>query len=544
MTQLQDNDLCSDLYDVLENCTNEELDPIVDVLGQSQQSVLKISRAFEKYFPDHTHYADRIGDEIYRLGLQALGRNDGKRPSYTEIIGGLCKQVGFPSTLTGEDEATLLNLFSKQYLSLRPSTIDQQALVNEAAKAVATAVRGILSSDAWPPFAAVMLQIIYLRRKLIAEGRIQLASITGTEISSTSASTDSAVDSVIIQTENGDRVFSLVTIPDTDTTGWRDMEYSRNLLNVLTPILKAAQPFISTEQLLKNGNYYRAEMVLSYSEKLGHYVGTAKGHQGMVRLDPASLVSLATPAGLLTLAAAIAEQKKLEAIEKSLDEIKASIKDVSKFQQNERRSIITASIRYFQQVAPSVLTGELPNEVLQIIERHEVDLVRVQEHLTSDIRAQVVAFNAIKKEGWGSSKYATAIKEAQTSIERMCDEILLCIRARACGYQLLCAFPGRDTGKKVRLQDIANALSALSSMGEVGLLIDKAFREKIQGISSYEIKASVLAHENVLFDKIAIESANIIKGLNDAAKEISEPTEALSVDIKVQDGVPVAIRMA
>lgn len=544
MTQLQDNDLCSDLYDVLANCTNEELDPIVDVLGQSQQSVLKISRAFEKYFPDHTHYADRIGDEIYRLGLQALGRNDGKRPSYTEIIGGLCKQVGFPSTLTGEDEATLLNLFSKQYLSLRPSTFDQQALVNEAATAVSAAVRGILSSDAWPPFAAIMLQIIYLRRKLIEEGRIQPASITGTEISNSSASIDSASDSVIIQTENGDRVLSLATIPDADTTGWRDMEYSRNLLNVLTPILKGAQPFISTEQILKNGNYYRAEMALSYSEKLGHYVGTAKGHQGMVRLDPASLVSLATPAALLTLAAAMAEQKKLEAIEKSLDEIKASIKDVSKFQQNERRSIITASIRYFQQVAPSVLTGELANEVLQEIERHEVDLVRVQEHLTSDIRAQIEAFRVIKKEGWGSSKYATAIKESQASIGRTCDEILLCIRARACGYQLLCAFPGRDTGKKVRLQDITNALAVLSPMGEVGLSIDKAFRDKIQGISSYEIKASVLAHENVLFEKITVESANIIKGLNDAAKEISQQTEVLSVDIKVQDGVPVAIRMA
>jgi len=544
MTQLQDIDLCSDIYDVLENSLNEELDPIVDVLRESQQSVLKISRAFENYFPDHTHYAGRIGDEIYRLGLQALGRNDGKRPSYTEIIGGLCKQVGFRATLTGEDEATLLNLFSKQYLSLRPSAVDQQALVNEAATAVAAAVRGILSSDAWPTFAAVMLQIIYLRRKLIAEGRIQAASITGTEISIGSSGIDSVVDSVIIQTENGDQVLSLATIPDTDTTEWRDADYSRKLLNILTPILKAAQPFISTEQLLKNGNYYRAEMVLSYSEKLGHYVGTAKGHQGMVRLDPASLVSLATPAGLLTLAAAMAEQRKMEAIEKSLDEIKASIKDVSKFQQNERRSIITASIRYFQQVAPSVLTRELPNEVLQVIERHEVDLVRVQEHLTSDIRTQVVAFNAIRKEGWGSSKYATAIKEAQTSIERIYDEILLCIRARACGYQLLCAFPGRDTGKKVRLQDISDALSTLSAMGDVGLLIDKVFREKIQGISSYEIKASVLAYENALFDKVAIESARINKGLNDATKEISEQTEALSIDIKVEDGVPVAIRMA
>ncbi|MDT8871907.1 hypothetical protein RAA17_14235 [Komagataeibacter rhaeticus] len=35
---------------------------------------------------------------------------------------------------------------------------------------------------------------------------------------------------------------------------------------------------------------------------------------------------------------------------------------------------------------------------------------------------------------------------------------MLCVRARGCGYQLLCAYPGRESGKKARLGDISSLL--------------------------------------------------------------------------------------
>ncbi|WP_158932677.1 hypothetical protein [Acidisphaera sp. S103] len=550
MSDIRGTELCSDLYDILESCTNDELAPIVDILVKTPISVLKINRAFERHHPDHVRYADQVGDEIYRLSLMALGRSDGKRPSYEDMVTGLCKQIGIPAALNDINgyEVILLNTFSKQHLSSLPST-DRQRLVDEASVAASTAATGRLSSDAWPPFAWVFLQVAYLRRKLAEEGRMYVDSRETTKagVNDLPALVDDGADALVVQTEDGHSILSLATLPDAGTRGWCGPENSRKAMNALTPILKAIQPYLSAEQMLKGGDYVRVTLppggALSFSEKLGHFVGVAKGHKGLVRLDPISAVSLVSPAVLLTLASAMAEQKKLEDIEKSLDEIKSSLKDVSKFQQNERRSVLTGSIRYFRQVAASVLTGELVSEVLHEIERHEVELVRVQEHLIEDIRAQIATLHAIKKDGWGSGKYVKAIQEAQAILDRMYDEALLCIRARACGYQLLCAYPGREAGKRARLEDISRALGIFSPTGETTISMDQVLREKIQG-SSYEAKALLLTKENALFDTIMVESAAILKGLMDAGRDPSERIAPISIDVKMQDGLAIAVRTA
>ncbi|MBO1326195.1 hypothetical protein K2X14_14610 [Acetobacter sp. TBRC 12305] len=543
MSESESTVLPSDLYDILDLCTNEELSPIVETLEKSPVSILKITRAFERNAPNHQSYADQIGDEAYRLALMALGRSTSTRPSYAEMLAGFCKQIGFSAKLTdiSEDEATLINLFSTQYMSFSLSSGNTQQIMNEASAAAAAAVRGILSSDAWPPFASILLQIIYLRHKLMDDGRI---SCPEAEIQKNSKQADQAASSIVIQTEDGEPVLALATLPDDKTSEWQDLKSNLGLQNALIPLLKAAQPFMSTEQMLADGNYCHAEMALSYSKKLGHYVGTSKGHSGMVRLDPASVTKLASPTAMLTLACALAEQKKLQNIEKSLDEIKASIKDVAAFQQNERRSVITASIRYLQQIASSVLAGELADEILQEIERHEVDLVRVQEHLTSDLNTQIAAFRTVKKEGWGSGKYTTALAESQGTLESIWNDLLLCIRARACGYQLLCAFPEREARKKTRLQDIINSLSSFSPESEVGSLFDQTLREKLQIISANDTKAFFVQREQTLFKNFSAQTKNIVQNLDSSAKEISERDELLQIDIKMQDGTPVAFRMA
>lgn len=535
----------SDLYDIIDLCTNDELEPIVETLTNSSISVLKIIRSFEKNSPDHKCYKDQIGDEIYRLSLMALGRATTTRPSYTEMLSGLCKQIGFSAALTdiAEDEATLMNLFSKQYISFSLPSDDKQKIVNEACTVAATAANGLLSSDAWPPFASIFLQIIYLRHKLIDDGRI-VVSKAAAETKENNGSTEDAGSSVVIQTDDGEPVLALAECRDDSTSEWQDLKTNIGLQNAVIPLLKAAQPLMATEQLLSSGNFYRAEMALSYSKKLGHYVGTSKGQSGMVRLDPASITGLASPAVLLTLACALAEQKKLQNIEKSLGEIKASIKDIAAFQQNERRAIITASIRYFQQIASSVLSGELDDEILCEIERHEADLVRTQEHLTSDLNTQMAAFRAVKKEGWGSGKYITTLVQSYAVVENIWNDLLMCIRARACGYQLLCAFPDRDTRKKTRLQDIINSLITVSSAGETGALWDKILREKLQIISSNDAKSFFFQKELSIFDRIYSQAKSIEQTVNSANIKISERDDLLSLDIKMQDGVPVAFRMA
>jgi hypothetical protein len=552
MNDIVEAELCSDLYDLLEACTNEELAPIVNRLMNSSVSVLKISRAIERHYPDHVQYTDQVGDEIYRLSLIVLGRSDGKRPSYEDMGTGLCKQIGIPASSIGISgkETILLNVFSKQHLSSVPFN-DRQRLVDDASVAVAAAAAGMLSSDAWPPFAAILLQIAHLHRKLAEEGRMPADSCrtTAVIVNGAPAPVDDDANSLVVQTGDGHPVLSLATLPDSGTIGWRSPENSRKAMNVLTPLLKALQPYLTAEQMLKGGDFMRLTLpdgaTLDKIKGATSFYGSARDAANKfcsIRLDPVSALSLASPLFVLTLASAIAEQQKLENIEKSLDEIKGSLKDVSKFQQNERRSVLTGSIRYFGQVAPSILSGELATEVLNQIERHEVELVRVQEHLVEDVRSQIANLGAVKKEGWGASKYVKAIEDAQATIDRTYGEVLLCIRARACAYQLLCAYPGREAGKRGRLEDIKEALNIFSPTGEATIFMDKVLREKIQGISTYEAKALLLTKEDALFDRIMVGSAAIFEGLRDTVDEDLDRLAPISIDVKMQDGLAIAVR--
>lgn len=535
MSDAREAELCSDLYKILEACTNEEIAPIVEVLINSPVSILKIGRAFERHAPDHGQYTDQIGDEVYRLALMALGHDKETRPAYSVMLEALGKQIGLP-TAPGDvsaTEANLLNVFASQHLLSVPAT-ERQLIVSDACAAASRAANGLLSSDAWAPFASALLYLAYLRRTLVEDGRIP--SLPQNQSSIIPASAGDGVNAmVVIRVEGGEPVLSLATIPE-DATGWQDLGQNNKVSSLLYPTLEAIQPLIAGSQMLRGDTLWEVAEI-----------GTAhivqKGHQGMRGLAPVSAAGLMGPMAMMALASAMVEQHKLEQIEKSLAEIKATLQDVSAFQKHERRSVLTGSIRYFQQVAPSVLAGELADEVLHGLERHEVELLRVQDHLTEEARGQIAALRAIKKEGWGSSKYVKAIQDQLALIDTTYDELFLCIRARACAYMLLCTFPGRETGKRVRLNDIRDALDTFSSSGAVTIALDQCLREKLQTVSSFETKGLLFSTENALLDRVSAGTCAILKGLNSAVSDALDETRPLSFNVKLQDGRPVAIRM-
>ncbi|EKU75856.1 hypothetical protein [Sphingobium yanoikuyae] len=535
MSESGSAELCSDIYDILERCTNDEIAPIVNMLVASPASAFKLTRAFERYAPDHGKYADQIGDEVYRLALTALARSDGQRPTYSAMLEGVSKQIGLSIDVgdNSKNEANLLNCFASQHILTVP-IIDRQRIVEEAAAAASRAASGILSSDAWQPFASALLQLGYLRRKLVDEGRMSRHEPDRLDCNLVSAGDGS--DALVIHMGEGEPFLSMANLP-ADGAGWLEVNQNTKVSGLLYPMLEAIQPVMAGVQMLRNDTLW----------KEGAKNATASivqaGQQGIVKsLGHVSVASLVGPTAVLVLASAMIEQQKLEQIEKSLAEIKTSLSDISKFQKGERRSILTGSIRYFQQIAESVLTGELAEEVLHSLERHEIDLMRVQDHLSEEVRDQIVALRAIKKEGWGSGKYAKAIQDRLVSLDKAYDELFLCIRARACAYMLLCAFPGREAGKRSRLNDIKDVLDAFSPSGDATAALDRDFREKIQVVSSLELRGQLLSQENMLLNRAMQGQDNILDGLSSASQKAATEATPLALNIKLEDGRPVAFR--
>lgn len=61
----------------------------------------------------------------------------------------------------------------------------------------------------------------------------------------------------------------------------------------------------------------------------------------------------------------------------------------------------------------------------------------------------------LKDDEWfGSGDTKSAIETCQQNIGKLYRELMLCIRAKSCGWQLLCVFPGEEKGKAHRRQVI------------------------------------------------------------------------------------------
>ena len=532
----------TEIYDILGQCSSEVLGPVVDRLIAFPVSLITLTRAYELHQPDHAQYADRIGDEVYRLAMIAMASKDRRRPSYDAMIEAVCRKIGIPIAPSDakRNEGALFSVLAPRHLaSISPA--DFPAAVDAICAAGAQAVDGMLTDAAWPAFAAALLHLGFLRRMVLSMPSLPAVA--------DGSSSDDESGSIIVMADDGSPILSLASHSDNASARWKSLDHGDGLLTTLTPILKAIEPFIAADKLIANGNYVRVGIeggaaALSRSKATGMMVGTATGHKGMVPFLPAAAGAVAWPTGLLLLATSYLEQKRFEDIERRLGEIKAALEDVGKFQRAERRSVLTGSIRYFRQVAPAVLSGELDQEVVQEVEDHEADLVRVQDHVSGEIDAQIAAMQALRNEGWSSAKFTKSLGESTAQFARLMDEAALCVRARACAYQLLCAFPGRERRKRARRDDIAEALQRLCGDVGVGQRLDALLREKLQNISSFEAKGFILGNAGVLLDAMAAIRSDILTGLRESEADPTQTTEPISFAIRFANGQPVAVAAA
>lgn len=558
-----------EIYDVLDQAMDEELAPIVKILVDSPHSYLRYARAYQRHNPNHSVYRDQIADEICRLGLfvtagstaatgvitssrtsyAALAALVGSRPSnailtdswpsYAALLAAVCKEIGIPvaGLAWHEIEFLFINMFVRQHL-LTVGTEDRPELIAAAAAAVGSAVSG-----AWQPLAATLVHIAYLREIMVECGRLTGALGRGKTI--LPARRNEPENSVIVVGNDGAPALELAAIPENIAKGWTFIKPDGRTLNKLAPFMEALQPVFSAQQLLSGKNIYSSRLPLSHSDKVGGFVGVTKGNQGMMPLHQVTAIGLSGPAIFLTAATAIAQQQQMERVEKTLDDIKAMLADVSRFQQDKRHTDLTGSISYFRQKARAVLSGELVPEVLGEIERHEAELSKIYDHLVKDLRGTTEALRAIKKETFAPSKYVKEIQNAQAVVASLYDDILLCLKARTCGFQLMSAYPGREAGKKARYEAICESICPFLPSGEATVALDRLLRDKLQTMSSYENKAIVLAGESKLFDSVGKNDNAIMSAITMPLALEAQADDSLVIDFQIDDaGQIVGVRLA
>lgn len=579
-----------DLYALLSLCTKEELEPIVEKIISKVSNFIDINEEYKKFSPDHTKYHKIIGDEIRLFGGNSicnLFRSEG--PPYSQIVIDVCKKLDIPYQNDNiiKNENNLLDIFLERcWSALNPeereklaksasiNALDKISDVSTLFKKGATFLitdfifgpigwfyLGNALFDAnYKVTVPCVLHISYLRRKILDEKRGHVTSPDNR----TTLPLDKKylpakmLQSVEVRNTDNESVFSLTQIEEPVGKSWQAVNDTEgnigkiNSLLQLIPSLASAQEVLTKHYvtIVTDGN----RLLKTTSGGLKAVTVRPDGKFSKIAdiIDTNRLSSIITVSAVWSIASMIVAQKHLADIDKKLSHIKHAIDNIRKFQDDERHSILTGSIRYFEQITPSILAGELPDRILQQIERHEADLLRVQDHLTKEIHDQIEHIQTIKDEDtFGLDGITQAITAQQQRLNALYQEMLLCLRARAYGWQLLCLFPEDEISKKSRKEDIQKSFDNFKRSDKIIARADKLLREKIHTMSNLlsretsvnNKKLSLLRLCDEHYNNIMKECETIQRDLDKADSMYAATRQSAAMTVCVENGRITALQL-
>ena len=578
-----DNIAKGDLYALLSVCTKEDLDPLVTYILGKLSNLLDINDDYKRHRPDHTKYHRVIADEIRLYGGNTF-RNlmrGGEGPSYDEVVLDVCKKLGIPcssgDTVGNEDK--LLTLFlERQWKAL--SEDERERLIAEARTDAAKKAGPNAKNVIWPgggllmarfvsgPFGLAatgfsiadpafsvtgpcVLHIAYLRKKYLEAASPSSARET---VAQTAPPARALVrsDALVVGTSEEAPVLSLARISEPPLVNWNPVTGDDGI-GRLNPLLQAV-PSLATAGEVATGKYMEVVIngpLLKAKGQEGYRLITmidGKPSHGTL-LDPSRLSTIVNASALLQVASVAVAQKHLADISRKLSEIKASVDRIQNFQKNKRRTDIKGVIRYFEQVTSSVLLSTDLSEIRHQIEHHEATLLQVQDHLMDDIREESKATLHLKDcDTFGSKGIEDALRSHQKLLDELYQDLLLCVRARAFGWQLLVASSGNDPLKKSRKQSIVNAIESLAAGGDLLSGTQANMWQKVKAMSAFwnrdvtvnERKLSLMEWNDRLVADVSQGKEQITRDLRAAEVAIAQQFQPMTLWLKIENDQIVA----
>ena len=345
---------------------------------------------------------------------------------------------------------------------------------------------------------------------------------------------------------------TVATIPPSESINTGSMqEQDVTGISRLSPLLQTL-PSLATSAHVASHQYMEVIIngtLASVKDGPG-FRGFSLGEKGIkehaVLLSPDKLSQLVNAGMLLNVASAVLAQKHLADISKKLTEIVESVREVSAFQNNARKSEIIGAIQYLQQITPVIVEEQCSPAIRQKLEDIEVQFSALQAHLLTDITAAGDKVAALKDRGlFGSTEITNKIQAQQKILDERIHEWDLAMKVRAQALHLLTHAEGNTTLVRHRQQTIVHNYQEFESV------VDKVERQvhlRIQGISSLTEQSNTTNANKVLLrkwttttlmhQKMAIEEAHSSFGKFQQGLLAEQPQSARLL-VEMQDGKPV-----
>lgn len=565
MENIYNQIVTGDLYALFSICTKEDLDPIIQILTKKWNNFLEINENYKKYHPDHTKYYKEIVDELRSYGGNSFVNVIKNAPSYDELVKAVCSKLGIPFVKNNicESEQILIDLYSKDLINNSNTNNWQKNAIHMADKAAQnlstlkevskggafTALGSLLGGPAavgvisWKLAGAAykvivpcVVYIAFLRQQKLLEWKRNTVVING-QLPSVNK------EFSIVDQDTNSEVLALFSVDNIADEGWNTSSNNNDdisKLNSLVQLIPSAATKINEAttdcfqvvipkgmQLMKKkvGDAFCANLALVTDPK------KVVKHADI--LSPSNLRKLVNMNVIFSVASTLVAQKHLADISKKLDDIKKIVENINRFQNNERRTQIIGAIRYCEQIAVSALNGDIEEDDLFQIEAIERQIISIQEHLFLDLQQeQINVCSFIDKERFGSKEITDEIYQRQQRIKILYEELMLCIRTRACAWQILCQFPGREIRKEARLNDIKKTIEKLSEEGDFVKKTIQALRDKIEDVKSLWNKNSTLNERKLT---LIAENKNLYQFMISKKSEIENELESCIYDKEQSD---------
>ena len=391
-----------------------------------------------------------------------------------------------------------------------------------------------------------VVQIAWIRLKNSRHHRLSES------VSSTAMSTANYGNRWVFENEKSQRVLTVssialneITHPDTlirhDIT-----EISR-----LGPLLQTL-PSLATAAHVASHHYMEViiDGALAKVKDGSGYRGFSLGEKGIkahaVLLNPDKLNQLVNASILLNVASAILAQKHLADISNKLTQIIETIREISAFQNNARKSEIVGAIQYLQQITPVVIEGQSSPEIRQILEAIEKDFSTLQDHLLTDIAFAGEKVASINDGSFFSSATITSkIQAQQKIIEERTMEWDLAMRVRGQALHLVSHSEGQTMLVERRQQAIEHHYAQFDTFISN---LEKQLQSRIDSIGAVAEQANTTSANKVILrkwcnnrlmpQKVAIKEARMAFD-QFQQNMLDKPLQTSRMLVEMKDGKPV-----
>lgn len=259
------------------------------------------------------------------------------------------------------------------------------------------------------------------------------------------------------------------------------------------------------------------------------------------------LSTVVNAAAVWQVASVLVAQKHLADISAKLKSIEIGIEHLSAFLDSERRSRITGTYGYLQQLYSALNSGHLPMQAATELEAAERDLLSIFDHLTAEYLQEAKRL-APDGDTFGTEDLTNQAVAKVQRLEALASDLQLCLQVRTAAWYVLAVIPDVHGLQQARRRSIEDARRQLLELAEAGTSSAHAESSRIKSFWNKEETLQARRQQVVLAgQKLHLRiTSDVSAGASEhqaMIRALADSSKPMKLYLAIQDGNVVETRL-